>query len=106
MQTDVDFKWQDYASCNGMELVDAYGNPSDPFFEEYETDVVSAMNTDKLCMHCPVAKQCLQDGIDNGDWGVHGGVYLVYGRVDASKNSHKNEEDWKELDALHGYSIA
>jgi hypothetical protein len=94
MQSDVDFKWQDFASCNGIE------NPN-LFFDDYESDVVVAMNTDKMCMHCPVARQCLEDGEANGDWGVHGGVYLVYGRIDKSRNSHKNEDDWKELEEIH-----
>jgi hypothetical protein len=91
----VDDKWQDYASCNGIENANI-------FFDDYEADVVVAMNTDKMCMHCPVAKQCLEDGISNGDWGVHGGVYLVYGRIDKQRNSHKSAEDWKELEKLHG----
>jgi Transcription factor WhiB len=92
---DTEMKWQDLASCNGIE------NP-DIFFDDYESDEVTAINTDQMCFHCPVAKQCLEDGQINGSWGVHGGVYLVYGRIDGQRNSHKTAEDWKELAQIHG----
>jgi len=98
MQSDVDLKWQDYASCNGIENHNL-------FFDDYEADVVTAINTDQLCLHCPVAKQCLEDGITHGDWGVHGGVYLVYGKIDRQRNSHKTLENWEELEQVHGRSI-
>jgi len=98
MQTKSDMKWQDYASCNGID------NPN-LFFDDYESDVVVAMNTDQLCYHCPVARQCLEDGMEHGDWGVHGGVYLVYGKIDIQRNSHKNADDWKELENIHGRSL-
>jgi hypothetical protein len=96
-----DIKWQDFASCNGIEGLEV----SDPFYDEYESDVVVAMNTDQMCFHCPVAKQCLEDGIENSDWGVHGGVYLVYGKIDMQRNCHKNTSDWERLEEIHGYTF-
>jgi hypothetical protein len=88
-------KWQDFASCNGIENFNI-------FFDDYESDVIVAMNTDQMCFHCPVAKQCLQDGEESGSWGVHGGIYLVYGKIDQQRNIHKTEDDWKELSKIHG----
>jgi hypothetical protein len=99
MTTQTDFKWQDYAACNGIE-------DTNIFFDDYESDVIIAMNTDQVCMHCPVAKQCLQDGESTGSWGIWGGVYLVYGKIDTSKNSHKSDEDWKRLEQIHGQSFS
>jgi len=117
MPVKTDMKWQDYASCNGIE--DYYkiedtpsGDPmrvkhsgTNLFFDDYESDAVTAMNTDQMCFHCPVARQCLEDGEDSGSWGVHGGVYLVYGKIDIQRNSHKSADDWKELSEIHGYDL-
>lgn len=97
MLTSDELKWQDVAICNGGE------DNSNLFFDEYESDVVIAMNTDQMCLHCPVAKQCLQSGMDNGDWGCWGGVYLVYGKPDKIRNSHKSIEDWERLEEIHGF---
>jgi hypothetical protein len=95
MTTRQDIKWQDLASCNGIENTNL-------FYDDYESDVVIAMNTDEICFHCPVAKQCLEYGEETLGWGVHGGAYLVYGKIDKQRNSHKNTEDWKELERIHG----
>lgn len=95
MITQSDFKWQDYASCNGIQNTNI-------FYDDYESDVITALNTDQICMHCPVARQCLKDGEKTGSWGVWGGVYLVYGKIDQSKNSHKSEDDWNTLERIHG----
>jgi hypothetical protein len=97
-----DLKWQDYATCNGIEGLE----DSDPFYDAYETDAVVAINTDQMCFYCPVAKQCLIDGEKNGDWGVHGGIYLVYGKIDRQRNSHKDDKDWEELEQIHGRTFA
>lgn len=98
MQTETDFKWQDYASCNGAD--------TNIFYDEYESDVVSAMQADQVCQHCPVAKQCFEDGISTDNWGVWGGIYLVYGKIDRAKNSHKTIDDWKRLEKIHGRSFS
>lgn len=95
MRANPDMKWQDYASCNGMDETNL-------FFDHYESDEIIAMNTDQICTHCPVAKQCLEAGISGGEWGVWGGVYLVYGKIDRQRNSHKTANDWKELEKIHG----
>jgi len=107
-----EMKWQDLASCNGIEshikVVDGEEVEipgTNLFFDEYESDEVTAINTDQMCFHCPVAKQCLEDGMHMGSWGVHGGVYLVYGKVDNVRNLHKTEQNWEELEKIHGYSF-
>ena len=98
MLDSTDVKWQDIASCNGI------GNPN-IFFDDYEADSVLAQNTDQMCLHCPVARQCLRDGRFHTSWGVFGGVYLVYGKIDKQRNSHKTDDIWKELKDLHGSEI-
>lgn len=99
MKTKDEIKWQDYGSCNGID-------DKELFYDLYESDAVVAMNTDQICFHCPVAKQCLEAGLEGGrEWGVWGGVYLVYGKIDTQRNSHKNAEDWKELERIHGYDL-
>ena len=107
-----DLKWQDLASCNGIESyiktidgeeVEIPG--TNLFFDEYESDEVTAINTDQMCFHCPVAKQCLEDGMAMGSWGVHGGIYLVYGKIDNVRNLHKGDDDWKELEKIHGRTL-
>jgi hypothetical protein len=97
MSVKEEVKWQDYASCNGIDETNI-------FFDGYESDVFVAMGVDQLCYHCPVAKQCLEAGL-SGEWGVWGGVYLVYGKIDTQRNSHKNDKDWEELKRIHGYSL-
>jgi len=91
-------KWQDYASCNGVE-------DQAPFFDDYESDVVVAIATDQLCQHCPVAKQCLEEGTSDSNWGVWGGLYLVYGKIDKQRNSHKTDDDWRDLERIHGHEL-
>lgn len=84
-----EFEWQDLALCQGM--------PTTLFYETYESDKQAAMATDQVCLHCPVRKQCLLSGAE-GEHGVWGGVYWNgAGRPDASKNSHKSEEEWAEI---------
>ena len=93
-----DFKWQDYASCNGAE-------EPNMFYDDYENDVITAMQVDQICQHCPVATWCLEDGLNSKGWGVWGGIYLIDGKVDEHRNSHKNKADWKELYRIHGRSF-
>lgn len=103
-----DFKWQDYSACRelGTTEIEVDGeevNGTNLFYDLYETDVVTALNTDKICLHCPVIKQCLKAGLNgNSEWGVWGGIYLQYGKIDPVKNAHKSISEWKELEEIHG----
>jgi hypothetical protein len=42
-------------------------------------------------------KQCLQMGVENGEWGVWGGIYLTSGKKDTNKNAHKTKEVWDAI---------
>lgn len=84
-----DLDWQDLAVCHGQDIR--------RFYDWYESSERTAKTTDQMCLSCPVRKQCLQTGIENGEWGVWGGVYLSAGRVDEGKNGHKTEDIWREI---------
>ena len=89
-----DARWHDFAMCKGMDRED--------FYDNYENNENVAKTTDAVCMSCPVIKECLSSGIDNGDYGVWGGFYLTSGRPDPNKNSHKSKEVMKRLRERHG----
>lgn len=84
-----DLEWQDFALCAGQ--------PIRLFHEDYEASERTAKNVDEMCLSCPVRKACLSAGIENNEWGVWGGVYLVAGKMDEQKNSHKTPEVWQEI---------
>ena len=96
-----DLKWYHLAACAGS--VTSVNN--DVFFDVYESDTVSAIQTDQMCLHCPVATECLLDGLKNKETGVRGGIYLNNGRVDKKFNEHKTPEVWKALRKKHGRSL-
>lgn len=81
-----DLRWQDLALCSHME--------TNMFYDEYEADVNVARIVDEVCLSCPVMAQCLQNGVDNNEWGVWGGIYLVSGKTDGNRNSHKTPDIW------------
>lgn len=85
-------RWQDFALCPSF--------PASIFFEEYESDARTAKLADEICASCPVKMQCLQWGIEHNEWGCWGGVFLVNGKPDATKNAHKTPEQLKEIKAL------
>jgi hypothetical protein len=85
-----DLEWQDLAVCHGLDVK--------RFYEGYETSVRTAKLTDQICLSCPVRKECLAAGVENGEWGVWGGVYLTSGKADdKGKNDHKTPEIWKQI---------
>ena len=86
-------RWYQFAACNSME--------TNLFYDLYETDIHIARQVDQICYHCPVSSTCLNEGIDNREFGVWGGIYLDLGRVDKTSNSHKEEEDWTKLEKIH-----
>jgi hypothetical protein len=104
--------WQDLANCRGVagELLDADGEAMrdsngerivfDPLFDSYENDVEPfsvRKATDAMCAACPVRKNCLDFGRDNGETGVYGGIYLTNGLSDRTRNEHKTKSDWAEI---------
>lgn len=84
-----DLEWADLALCGGWDTND--------FFENYESSPRVARMIDQACLSCPVMKQCLEAGTINGEHGVWGGIYLTAGKKDKNRNSHKSEEDWKNI---------
>lgn len=88
----IDFEtleWQDLALCEGMD--------TNLFYDDYESDEQVARVVDEVCLSCPVMAQCLARGVENGEWGVWGGVYLTSGRTDDGKNTHKTPEVWNQI---------
>lgn len=84
-----DFSWYNLAICRGMD--------TNLFYDKYEIDVNISKNVDEACLSCPVIKICYENGINNNEYGVWGGVYLTAGSIDKSKNLHKTKEIWKRL---------
>ena len=87
--SDEELEWQHLALCNGQDIW--------RFHEGYESNPRIAKQTDEMCLSCPVQKQCLQAGIENGEWGCWGGVYLTNGRMDDARNAHKTQDIWQEI---------
>ena len=84
-----ELEWQDLAICDGM--------PTNLFYDDYESSESVAKMVDQACLSCPVMAQCLQQGVDNGEWGVWGGIYLAGGTPDQNRNKHKTEDIWNEI---------
>lgn len=82
-------EWQDLSLC--------HGSPTELFFDEYESNENVAKMVDEMCMACPVRKQCLKIGVENSEWGVWGGVFLVSGKADPNRNDHKTPEVWEDI---------
>ena len=104
-----DLKWYHLAACSGLiksihenNHTDKKTHELDPFFDNYESDVIVAEQADLMCLSCPVAKQCFKFGVEHKSIGVFGGVYLNLGKVDKKYNQHKSQETWKALRKIHG----
>lgn len=81
--------WQDFAMCRGW--------PISLFHEAYESSKRTAKEVDQMCLSCPVRAMCLAAGVENNEWGVWGGVYLIAGRADEAKNDHKTPDIWEKI---------
>lgn len=94
-QSDMfDDEWRNKARCAGMDL--------NLFFDKYEEDVEIAKTVDsKICLHCPVIKECFNYATQMEDPykanGVFGGVFFVEGEISKSRNAHKTQEVWEEI---------
>lgn len=84
-----DIQWRDLSLCSNME--------TNLFYDEYEQNEQVANMIDEACLSCPVMVQCLQRGMENGEWGVWGSIYLTGGRVDKGKNDHKTPDTWQAI---------
>lgn len=84
-----DFDWTDLALCRGMD--------TNMFYDDYESSPGIAHAVDQMCLSCPIMEICLKQGIENGEWGVWGGVYLVRGKVSKERNAHKSKKDWDAI---------
>ena len=90
-------KWYQLAACAGADI--------NLFYDDYETDKKVAAQIDEMCLHCPVVRQCYNEGVRNKEKGVWGGIYMDLGRVDKEHNAHKTQDIWKRLKAVHGSNI-
>lgn len=90
-----DLEWHDLAMCAGMDRED--------FYDNYESNPNTAKLIDEVCLSCPVIRECLRAGVENGEYGVWGGFYLNAGNVDPNRNAHKTKEVVKRLKERHGY---
>jgi hypothetical protein len=100
MLEDDDLNWWHLAICQGMNDKRPDDEPhqhKDYFYDEYEKDPVMAKVMDSICMSCPVRQQCLRDGIENGEYGLWGGIFLDNGKIDKTRNAHKTDETWIAL---------
>lgn len=84
-----DLQWYHLAVCHGQDIR--------RFHEWYEANERIAKNTDAMCLSCPVRKECLQTGIENGEYGVWGAVFLTAGKMDEQKNAHKTADIWEQI---------
>lgn len=90
------FEWQELAFCRNIDPAFITAE-NDIFYDKYEKDSKAAIQTDQMCLHCPVAAECFDYGQYNMLTGVFGGFYLIKGQVDKSKNKHKTPEIVKLL---------
>lgn len=89
-----DDEWRNKARCAGMDV--------NLFFERYEEDTEVAKTVDnKICLHCPVIKECFNYATQMQEPykanGVFGGVFFVEGEISKSRNAHKTQEVWEEI---------
>lgn len=96
-----ELEWHDLATCRGID-----DDLAEAFFDDYEADPVKRDQADAMCLSCPVAKQCLLEGLRTKSYGLWGGVFLDYtGKPSTKLNKHKDEETWKRLAKIHGYKF-
>ena len=82
-------KWKELAACQGED--------TEAFYDIYENNPDVRPAVDKVCMNCPVQKDCFAAGVSGKDYGAWGGVYLSDGEIDATFNNHRTNTQWAEL---------
>jgi hypothetical protein len=83
-------RWWRFAICNNMDTED--------FFDNYEASPQVAQAIDEVCLSCPVMYSCFKEGVEEKKTGVWGGVYLLNGKKDRVKNSHKTPRVWERIE--------
>lgn len=81
--------WMSEALCAGTD--------TEKYFDLYEEDSELAMEVDRMCLSCPVIKECFESGVNSESYGVWGGIFLSEGKLDNVRNSHKTDTIWKKL---------
>ena len=82
-------EWKDDASCLGYD--------TNLFFDKYEEDEQLRPAIDKVCLSCPVMKECFAVGVSQKEWGVWGGVYMENGKISREFNKHKTKDMWATI---------
>jgi hypothetical protein len=90
----LEHEWIVKANCRSVDR--------ELFFDKYEEDSDLAIVVDNICLTCPVIKDCFDHATNNSEWGVWGGVYLVDGEINPTRNAHKTNEIWQEILAAVG----
>jgi hypothetical protein len=99
-----DLNWEELAACYGIDL-SLITKEDNIFFDKYETDEVTARETDNFCLSCPVIKQCFEAGVEKKSEGIWGGVYLSNGKPSKNYNRHKTDEVWADLKKALGKNV-
>ena len=73
------------------------GTDTELYFDKYESEQSVAKEIDRLCLSCPVVKECFDYGVKTESYGVWGGVFLNDGKLDNVRNSHKTQEVWTRV---------
>lgn len=81
--------WMGEALCAGTD--------TELYFDKYESDQDVAKNIDRMCLSCPVIKECFEQGVKTESYGVWGGIFLSEGKLDNVRNSHKTEIIWTKI---------
>jgi WhiB family redox-sensing transcriptional regulator len=69
----LDTSWEAQAACRTA------GVPTDLFFSEDLSEIAAAK---RVCAHCPVMAECLEQAIHNQEpWGVWGGQLFLNGKM-------------------------
>ena len=90
-----ELRWYHLSACQGIDL--------NYFYDKYEGDPVVAQTVDSICATCPVRELCRREGEENDEVGVWGGVYLINGKPDPSRNQHKTNDMW---DIVNDYCVS
>lgn len=88
--------WQDLATCKDIDrnLITA---DNDIFYDSYEKNPQQAIQTDEICLNCPVTKECFFFGQDHELTGTFGGFYMEKGTAKPERNRHKTDKIAQEL---------
>lgn len=88
--------WEDLAACKTIDRAFITAE-HDIFYDLYEKNPKQAVQTDEICLNCPVTRQCFEFGTDNELTGVFGGFYLEKGQAKPERNRHKTRKVAEDL---------